>query len=358
MSGPEPVLDLEAARRELEPWSRAMFLLQEVEAVGNAAEGLGITDAFHVALDGQPFWSPERLDELNLMAQWGPALPSWSWGRWVCNQAARVLHDGLRDSMRRAGLRAGWHAREDQAWAWRQLLLYDEGVLRFFVRRIAGSALLARAGEVESWLDAPMGGYELVASTPRSLWWVDLATEKELVTPNIGSAVLLLPGDRVIGRVVAADGGRVFEGRPLGVPPAVARAVAQTPEAWSALLRTARPGSSLGLVRDPRPIESLVTDVMPSVWPLGVPMLEQPVSARTVLDALADLLVEPVEPGPEQADPWACLSAALLTPYVWGELPEVVEARDVVVLTEAATVLAEPAAALCRRAVEELSEAA
>ncbi len=272
---------------EREPWIRAMFQLQEAEARGDAAEGLGIMDAFAFGPDGQPFWSVERGHELHLIAQWGPVLPDWAWSRWVCNQAARAMHEEVRDPSFDAERRAGLHFDTDQMWAYRQLRLYDDGVLRFFLRRMAGSALLARAGQVEAWPQAEMGGFELVEADPWSISWLDLAAREVVSTPNIGSAVLFLPGDRVIGRLVPTEGGRMFESRPLGVPRGLAQAVAEEPDRWSELLRAARPGD--GLRHDPRPRESVVTDVLPTVWRLVVPAygLPQEKAARAVLDSAA-----------------------------------------------------------------------
>ena len=88
-----------------------------------------------------------------------------------------------------------------------------------------------------AWPLATMGGFEFMDSTPSSTSWFDLATGRTFSTPNIGSAVLFLPGDRVIGRLVPVADGRMFEGRPLCVPPSVAHAVAESPEEWSELLR-------------------------------------------------------------------------------------------------------------------------
>ena len=232
--------------------------------------------------------------------------------------------------------------------------------MRFFVRRIAGSALLARADQVEAWSQATMGGFEFVHATTSSLSWLDLSKGEELSTPNIGSAVLLLPGDRVIGRLVPTDGGRMFDGRPLGVPPSVAKEVADEPDRWSELLRAARPGAGPGLERDPRPRESLVTDVLPSVWPLVVPTSNLPLeaAARVVLDSVEAVLNCPVGPAPGCPDLWACVGAALLEPSVWTVLPAVVEPRDRDALRRLGQALAEPAATICRQAVEQLFDAA
>ncbi len=348
-----------AAWGEHEPWIRAMFQLQEAEARGDAAEGLGIMDAFYFGPDGRPFWSTERANELHLIAQWGPVLPGWAWSRWVCNQAVRAMHEELRDPSLDAERRAGLHHDTDQVWAYRQLRLFDDGDLQFFVRRMAGSVLLARSDQVEAWPRATMGGFELIEADPVSIRWLDLAERKELSTPNIGSAVLLLPGDRVIGRLVPTEGGPMFESRPLGVPPAVAQAVAHAPGRWSELLRAARPGRH-GLLHDPRPRESLVTDVLSTVWRLAIPARgeSQDADARTVLDSIAGVLAGPVGAGPGRPDPCACLAAALLEPRIWTVLPEVVRPADRELLRQLSGLIPEPAAAICRQAVEQLFDAA
>ena len=350
----------QSAWGEHEPWIRAMFQLQEAEARGDAAEGLGITDAFQFGPDGRPFWSIERCHELLLIAQWGPVLPSWAWSRWVCNQAARTMHEELRDPSLDAERRAGLHAETDQVWVYRQFRLYDEGALRFFVRRVAGSALLARSDQVEGWPEATMSGFEFIEANASSIWWLDLAEREEFTTPNIGSAVLSLPGDRFIGRLVPTEHGPMFESRPLGVPPGVAQAVAEAPTRWSELLRSGRPGDGPGLLHDPRPRESLVTDVLPVVWRLGVPTFApRPESAaRAVLDSVAGVLGGPVGAGPGRPDPWACLGAALLEPSIWTVLPAVVRPSDRALLEELSCVIAEPAAAICRQALEQLFDAA
>ena len=350
----------QSAWGEHEPWVRAMFQLQETEARGDAAEGLGITDAFQFGPDGRPFWSAERCKELHLMAQWGPVLPGWAWSRWVCNQAARTMHEELRDPSLEAERRAGLHAPTDQVWAHRQFRLYDDGVLQFFVRQVAGSALLARADQVEAWPRATMGGFEFIEATPSTISWLDLAEREEFPTPNIGSAVLFLPGDRVIGRLVPTEGGPMFESRPLGVPRGVAQEVAEAPKRWSELLRAARPGVGHGMLHDPRPRESLVTDVLPRVRQLAVPTSGLPpeTAARAVLDSVDGVLAGPVGGGPGRPDPWACLGAALLEPYIWTVLPAVVQPSDRDLLQELSRVVAEPAAAICRQALEQLFDAA
>src|SRR3954468_12260960 len=116
---------------EMEPWMRAMFTLQEVEARGDAAEAVGIIEAFLVCPDGEIFWSVERMRELSQVADFGPLLPAWSYSRWVCNQAFRAMHEDSRGRVGRALDRTGRHARPDQDWVFRQQLLFELGGLEF-----------------------------------------------------------------------------------------------------------------------------------------------------------------------------------------------------------------------------------
>ena len=136
------------------------------------------------------------------MAQWGRVLPGWVWSRWVCNQAARAMHEELRDPSLDAERRAGLHAETDQVWAYRQLRLYDDGVLRFFVRRMAGSALLARSDQVEAWPQATMGGFEFIEANPSSISWIDLATARGTLDSQHRQRCLVRarrPGHRTAG---------------------------------------------------------------------------------------------------------------------------------------------------------------
>ena len=344
---------------ENESLARAMFQLQEVEARGAAAEGLGITDAFHFALDGRVFWSSERLTELHFMAEWADRVPAWVHARWICNQAMRVMHDDLRDGLSDILEAAGRHSPYDQDWAYRQLQLYEHGVLRFCVRRVAGSQLLARADGVEKWCDASMGGFELVDAEMSRLLWRDLSTDDEVATPNIGSAALLRPGEHVIGRLASVANGQLFESRPLAVPQPVAYGVAGEPDRWPDLLAAYRPGAGVGFTRDPRPRESLAADVLPHVWRGLLPALPPEAgSARSVLLGFRALMTGPQRAAAWRSDGWAALVAALVDPVVADELPGVAGPDDRGLLEELACGLAEPAATVCRRLLDRLAAAA
>ena len=351
---------------------RAMFTLQEVEARGDAAEGIGIIDAFLVGPDGETFWSLERMRELSQVADFGPLLPGWTYSRWTCNQAFRAMHQDARGRVLRAMELAGRHARPDRDWVCRQQLVFELGGLDFFVRRMAASTLLARADQVDTWPQARMGGFRFVASTPSTTTWEDLDSGECVSMPNIGSSVLLQPGDLVIGRLVPVEAGLMFDSRPLHVPATVAKGVARDPLRWAELPRSARPSRGGGGLLEPTVRESVVSDVPTWVWQLALldPELLDPgddpeelptyeTMARAVLDAAAielELLEHP-RPAPE-LDRWPCLGAALLEPGLWGVLPSVVAPRDQVVLRELGDVIAEPAAAVCRRVARELFDAA
>jgi hypothetical protein len=168
-----------------------MMLAGEAEARGDANGALEVMDAFMIGPDGQPFWRPWRMKYLLQLANLAGFLPPWVTSRWICNQALHALHDRNRDRIRRAfdaysELRGQFdpptvadeaeaHARVvDRSWVYRQLVLYELGGLEFFVRRIASSTLLAGADSIEQWPRAPMGGFELVASAPAIVTWLDL----------------------------------------------------------------------------------------------------------------------------------------------------------------------------------------
>jgi hypothetical protein len=79
--------------------------------------------------------------------------------------------------------------------------------------------------------------------------------------------------------------------------------------------------------------------------------------ARRALDTAAQLAAGPPVPD-DEIDRWACLSAALLDPWVVLSLPEVARPSDRLTLETMAGVLAEPAATVCRNAATELFDAA
>lgn len=110
------------------------------------------------------------------------------------------MHEDTHDRVGRALDLSGRHARPDQDWVFRQQLVFELGGLEFFIRRIAASTLLARADQIDAWPRVQMGGFRFVASTPSVATWEELASGESVTMPNIGSGVLVQPGDHVIGR--------------------------------------------------------------------------------------------------------------------------------------------------------------
>lgn len=372
----------------LEPWARAMMLADEAEARGDALGALDVMEAFSVGPDGQDFGRLSRAHYLFQIALLGPILPPWVISRWICNQALQCLDESSRDRMRRAVAvtvevcgasdrpsredEAGTHMRiVDQDWAYRQLFLYELGGLEFFVRRIAGSELLAKSDSINEWSRAPMGGYELVHEGTATATWRDLASGEHQMIADIGSGVFVAPGEHVIGRLVPTDGGPMFESRPLIVPQRLASAVAESPPDWLDLLRASRPepGEDPIITKGPDR-DSLLSDVPAYTWQLA-------------LFGAADLGVEPGDEGFDSAvaralldvgaremdgaervrdenevNVWPCLGTALLEPYVVAGLRDALRPSDHRLLHQLSQLLAEPAASLCREVARERFDAA
>jgi hypothetical protein len=370
---------------ELEPWARAMAMADEAEARGDANGALEVMEAFALGPDGKPFWRPWRVEYLCQIASLAAILPAWVTSRWICNQAMQCLHEGNRDRQRRAydvavELRGGRdqlpgvdeadaHGRVvDRDWVYRQLFLYELGGLDFFVRRIAASTLLAGAESIQDWAKTPMGGYRFEGSTPDVSTWLDLVTGQQHTTPNIGSALFVLPGEHVIGRLVPINGGELFETQPLLVPELVAGRVAERPAEWLEILRAARtePGE-VQIVTHGRHHHSLLSDVPSLVWQMGLVGDLPPCDgvdegadlARFLLSAAAHELRAGLGQRPAgEVDVWPCLGAAILDPNVVRALPDAVRPRDRGSLVQLGELLAEPAATLCRGAAQELFDAA
>jgi hypothetical protein len=181
---------------------------------------------------------------------------------------------------------------------------------------------------------------------------------------NIGSALVVEPGEHVIGRLVVGEGGVLFEGTPLPVSEPVARRVADSPSGWLDVLRetgTRSGGFIYPVLTDvPTPLWQLTLLEEEPVWPDG-PYDEHRAAlalARSVLDAAARVLDLGTDRRPGEVDVWPCLGAALLEPIIWSVLREVAGPADVAVLERLGELLAEPAASACREAVRGRREVA
>jgi hypothetical protein len=383
----------------MEPWVWAMQDADEAERRGDAEGALAVVRRRPVGPGGTTFWRPARMFRLHQLVALGEQTPGWAVSRWILEQAHQNVPEhetGRSASSRRnravrvvdqlhgpAGARPACSGQSDDAhrvahladhdWVYRQVHLFELGGLEAFLAGSASPDLVARADRIREWVRAPMGGYTFLGSTGESSLWLDRADQSMVTTPNIGSGFHLSPGSAVIGRLVPAADGVIFESRPLAVPGALALQVAQDPSRWSDLLRES------GLVRDgtvPTDVvewTGLLSDVPLSVtglvlsYRLGEQRLVQPSDAHELVAAVVRLareLVEAEDPEPclrceddpdddcpdcfdDDWDGAAHLHAAVLDPSVLLALPLVLgglDEADQVVLREACDLVAEPAA--------------
>ena len=208
----------------------------------------------------------------------------------------------------------------DHDWVFRQLHLYEFGGLKHFPDG-ASADLVSGADRIQQWATAPMGGFRLLGSQPATVTWEDLAGGDPVVTPNIGSACLVEPGECVIGRLVPIEGGAMFESTPLVVPEVIADRVAEFPELDR---RCDRRRKVRRIPRSPHPgTPPAASDVPMSVWMYAVcesggfadrlgPASAQLAEASLNLARAALERSEP--PDEEELDPWSCVSAAVLSP--------------------------------------------
>ena len=194
------------------------------------------------------FWRPWRIRRLEQLVALQPILPGWATSRWLLSQALAWVD--LTDRRNREALeiavdaRGGgrtlvghdatdaWSRVMDHDWIYRQVRLYDHGVLDRFLRRVAAPDLVAGADRVRDWVGVPMDGFELVGETCRTSTWRRLSTGEEVEALNLGASTLLHPGWAAIGRMVPLAEGWMFETAPLPVPFSVAREVAAEPGNW------------------------------------------------------------------------------------------------------------------------------
>lgn len=360
-----------------------MWQADGAEARGDAQRALELMSGKPLGPDGKPFWRPWRVRHLTQLVTLGSLLPGWVVSRWVLAQAHQSLDGTGRPRVARAlkiaiDLRGGpgtlpgvdsVDARSkvvDHDWVYRQTFLYELGGLDAFLRRVATGDLLAGADQIRDWARSAMGGYRLVDHAPDTVTWEDLSSGQRHVMPNIGSSVLVVPGECVIGRRVPVEDGSMFETAPLVVPQQVARQVAREPVGWIEALSTCERADGEPTIRTGGHQFGLVSDVPSAVWLHLVldryPRANSPNSgsiAAATLDLARRLLADPgADRDPETLDAWPCLAAALLEPEVTEALPGVMTAQDKDVLIQLADLLAEPAASVCHQVLKGVTDAA
>jgi hypothetical protein len=200
-------------------------------------------------------------DRLHQLAELGDDVPGWLVSRWLTVQVQRPLWTGadVHAPNRAARIAVpllyphGIPFREigcefveqvlpfivARDWVVRQLAVFELGGLRRLADLHAAPELVARAGSIDDWCRAPMGGYRLEATTDDGVLRVaDVATGEAHELVDRGLAEQVPAGACVLGRVVPTTErpGRMFEWRPLPVNERTARAVARNPQRWLMIL--------------------------------------------------------------------------------------------------------------------------
>jgi hypothetical protein len=364
---------------KMRPWLASMIAVDEAERRGDAEAAMTLIAQRPFGPDGKPFWRPWRVHRLAQVRMLGPGLPGWAASRWVAAQAHDTLGvPGDRRRRRcqelalevRGGLEGlSIHGETDALaklmdgdWVYRQLFLYDLGGLADFIRSRATPDLLSGADSIHDWCLAPMTALRLVGRSARTVTWERLDDGSVLDMPNIGSAAMVVPGDRVLGRVVPTAQGPFLEGTPLVVPRGVAETVADDPTAWWQPIAEHRDDIHTGGFE-----HGILSDVPARLWQFVLLDPDEPVPsardfdramARRVLTAAAELVDGADGWTDEEVDPWACLHSAMLDRLVLATMPSVVTASDPLVLERLAESLAAPADAVCRDLAMELRGAA
>lgn len=358
-----------------------MQAVDEAETRGDAAGALDIVERHPTGSDGRFFWNQHRVARLAQVEQLGPRLPGWATSRWILEQSLVQFDPALRaarhEAMRVAiELRGGpaeltgidaVDARTkvmDHDWVHRQLLIYEYGGLERFLHAWATPDLVAGADRIEEWATAPIQALRLECREPALLTWTDLATGEALETPNLGAAVLELPGDFALARVVPTECGPMLDGVPLGVTEKTADQVAADPGAWLDALRSVAGTDDyfVDLVHG----NFLVTDVPSTISLLALhDFLPTPIPRQLdgadVADAVIALARRTATGGATESDTldlWPCVAAELLAPDVLPHLAHRLGPADHAWLEVLGGVLPEPAGAECRALMADLDDAA
>lgn len=362
---------------EYAPYVEQMLMVDEAERRGDARGAIDLIEQKLYGPDGKLFWRAERITRLSQLSTFGPWLPRWATSRWLLEQAVQGLaltrssaigqafrtvadiRSGLENVPRPSGEDPRMKVM-DHDWVFRQCVLYEFGALASYLRR-APADLVAGADQIQAWAHAPMGGFRYLARTPAVTAWADLASGKRIEIPNIGSAATLIEGEHAIGRMVPVEGGRMFETMPLGVPEAVARAVAGAPADWIQVLREARErgeeletgGFRFGFLTDVRPEISALT-----LYGDFESLDRYDERADRFFDAVRRAFRDQPTDDPEVIDVWACIAAELLNWNLFVALTRSVRPDQADLYARLGRILAEPAARFCRDLADEAREAA
>ena len=265
---------------------RNLAVLRATDDAERRGDARAALDLMEEHPGGLAFWRPRRVRLLCQIAMFGPLLPRWATSRWILAQALqhlgqpgggpdRRVHRALDQAIELRGGRARLPGRDpmdavcrvmDNDWVLRQLHLYELGGLRHFLDRVASPDLVAGADRIRDWAKSPMGGYRLLTQDAATVTWQDLGAGEPILTANIGSAALVVPGECVIGRMVPIEAGAMFESAPLLVPEDVAIRVALDPSCWLDAFRATPGGTTSPEITPVGDRAGLLSDVPVPVW--------------------------------------------------------------------------------------------
>lgn len=358
---------------------QVMQAVLQAEARGDAAGALELISARPCDTEGRIFWNPHRISRLAQITQLGTLLPGWATSRWIVEQSLIQMDPTLRpaheEAMRIAiELRGGPAALSgvdaldaqvkvmDHDWVFKQLVVYEYGGLARFLHAWASPDLVAGADDIDAWVTAPVRALRLESREPSVLRWTDLTTDQELVVPNLGAAVLELPGEHALARVVPTAEGPMFDGVPLGVTEGSARRAANDPASWlDALWPDAGTDDHFAdLVHG----NQLLTDVPDRLrllalgdrLPRSSELTEDSMASAAI--ALAREMVAGRPAAHESWDLWPCLAAELVAPDVFPRLERCVGPSDRPCLDALRDVMPSPAAEICGVLADALDAAA
>lgn len=184
-------------------------------------------------------------------------------------------------------------------WVVRQADVYDLGGLADLVAMPEAAGALALGEHVDEWMQAPMGGYRLVAADGEVLTIADAVDGEERELLDLGVTCLHPPGTHLLGRVVPTDTGpgHLFDSQPLAVDARIAREVAARPGQWLDVLAVRTRSRALPPAFSHLPDRSLTADLPQHAWAalLGHPigeLLPRPPSTM-VAEALKTALTLP-----------------------------------------------------------------
>lgn len=222
------------------------------ERAGNASRALELHTSVPMFGKGRHAQVLERLAGL------GDDLPEWVWARWIVYQATRCGDAGTHTGdLHQTALRYvadAFHADQvadchadggdpikvvahiaSESWFFQQVFVHEMRGLESFLGEFPSGRLSEHCELASSWIDRPLGGYQVGASTPGGrLRVLDPVTDSWMEVLDLGASFSAGDGGWVLGRLVPSgiDDLQMFDVPPIAVSEAVAHAVARAPRPW------------------------------------------------------------------------------------------------------------------------------